>query len=37
MPRGKCTAKERIWRGIIWRKRGADNLEGRGLVHRSRK
>jgi len=37
IPRGKRAAKGRIWRRVIWRKRGTNNLEGRGPVHRSRK
>ena len=34
MPRGKCTAKGRIWGRIIWRKRGANNVEMRGNQQR---
>ena len=36
MPRGKCAAKGRIWRRIIWRKRGANNLKSRRTKHKRR-
>ena len=29
VPRGKCAAKGKFWRGVIQRKRGANNLAGR--------
>ena len=28
-PRGKCTAKRRIWGRIVWRKRRTNNMESR--------
>ena len=34
MPRGKCVAKGRFWRRIIWRERRADNLAGRSSAYR---
>jgi len=36
VPRGKCTAKGRIWGRIIWRKRRANNIESRRTKHRGR-
>jgi len=33
MPRGKCVAKGKFWRRVIWGKRRANNLVGRSLAH----